>query len=264
MIETTKNLANILFFVVVSLVTILSYLQARKTIFAPIRTETFKLQLKVFEEILLFFQNKSEHDFLGAFDYDRITSLNTLQMADSYVAKFFDEELKINKEERTEMLKPIIGAAITKEYMEKYFEKADAESPFSKQTAQEKKIKNPALILASWHKYEHAMIGYTKEYDDQIKELARLSASPLIPKPLREKIGEFQKLAHDNLSLIGKTITECARLMPEHFPAASDMKGFSSEWIWNEFNGKRSQFKPLSKEILDFMNDYLKIENIMQ
>lgn len=264
MIETAKNLANILFFVVVAMVTILSYLQARKTIFAPIRTETFKLQLKVFEEILLFFQNKSEHDFLEAFDYDRITSLNTLQMADSYVAKFFDGELKINKEERKETLKPLIGAVVTKEYMEEYFEKTDAETPVSKQTAEDKKIKNPALILANWQKYDHGMIGYTKEHQDQVKELARLSASPLVPKPLREKIGEFQKLAHENLSLIGKTITECSRLMPEHFPIASDMKGFSSEWVWNEFNGKRNQFVPLSKEILDFMNDYLKIENIMQ
>lgn len=264
MIETIKNLANIVFFVVVALVTILSYLQARKTIFAPIRTETFKLQLKVFEEILLFFQNKSEHDFIEAFDYDRIASLNTLQMADSYVAKFFDGELEINKEEREKALKPLIAARVSHEFIKKYFEKVDAETPVPKQTAEDKKIKNPALILANWHKYEHGMIGYTKEYTDQVKELTRLSASPLVPKPLREKIVEFQKLADHNLSLIGKTITECSRLMPEHFPVASDMKGFSSKWVWNEFNRKRNKFEPLSKEILDFMNGYLKIENIMQ
>lgn len=264
MIETIKNLANIVFFIVVALVTILSYLQARKTIFAPIRTETFKLQLKVFEEILLFFQNKSEHDFLEAFDYERITSLNTLQMADSYTAKFFDGEIKINKEERKEALKPLIRAMVSLEYMEKYFEKIDAETPLSKQAVEDKKIKNPALILANWHKYEHGMIGYTKEYQDQVKELARLSASPLVPKHLRERIGKFQKLAHDNLLLIGKTITECSKLMPDHFPVASDMKNFSSEWVWNEFNEKRNQFELLSKEILDFMNDYLKIENIMK
>jgi hypothetical protein len=68
MVELIKNLANIAFFAIISLVTVLSYLHARKTLFAPIRTETFKLQLKAFEEILLYFQNKSESDFLDAMD----------------------------------------------------------------------------------------------------------------------------------------------------------------------------------------------------
>jgi hypothetical protein len=61
-------------------VTILSYLHARKTLFAPIRTETFKLQLEAFREVLAYFQNKSEIDFVHAFDYERCVNLNALQM----------------------------------------------------------------------------------------------------------------------------------------------------------------------------------------
>lgn len=264
MIEDVKNLTNIAFFVVIAAVTVLSYLHARKTVFAPIRTETFKLQLKAFEEILLFFQNKSEADFLHTFDFDRITSLNTLQMADRYAAQFFEDEIQIDKNKRTETLKPLIGAIISKEYAEKYFTKMDTESPIAKTFPPEKNIKNPALILANWQKYEHGMIGYTKDFQDQQKELARLAASPLLPKLLRESIGKFQILAHENLTLVGKTLTECAALMPNHFPLASDMKDFEAAWVWNEFNDKRKQFEPVAQEVLAYMNSYLKIDELMQ
>lgn len=264
MIEDAKNLVNIVFFFVIAIVTILSYLHARKTVFAPIRTETFKLQLKTFEEILLFFQDKSEADFLNAFDFNRIASLNTLQMADYYVAKFFEEELHIDKDNRTETLKPLIGAIVSKEYAEKYFSKANTESPIVKAPPLEKKIKNPALILANWNKYEHGMIGYTKEFQDQKNELTRLASSPLLPKPLRESIGKFQTLAHENITILGKTITECAVLMPNHFPLASDMKDFETSWVWNEFNEKRKHFEPVAQEVLAYMNSYLKIDELMQ
>ena len=43
-ITMAKDAANFVFFLVAGTIAILSYLQAKKTLFAPIRTETFKLQ----------------------------------------------------------------------------------------------------------------------------------------------------------------------------------------------------------------------------
>lgn len=42
LIELIKNSFHILFFLIATVITILSYLQARKTLFTPIRTEVFK------------------------------------------------------------------------------------------------------------------------------------------------------------------------------------------------------------------------------
>ena len=42
-----KDFFNIVFFLTVSIVAVLSYLQARKTLFSPIKTEIFKLQIEV-------------------------------------------------------------------------------------------------------------------------------------------------------------------------------------------------------------------------
>jgi hypothetical protein len=262
MIETIKNLANILFFAIVSIVTVLSYFHARKTLFAPIRTETFKLQLNAFQEVLLYFQNKSESDFLDASDLNRIVSLNVLEMADSYVSAFF--QIKIDADKRKKDLEPLVGGIVSKEYLLKEtFQIANASTPVVKPALEGKKITNPTLILANWQTYERGMVHFTKEYQDQVKELDRLAASPLLPKALREYIGEFRKVQFENLELVGKVVTECAKRMPDHFPNASDMQEFSATWVWNEFNCQRRHFEPLAKQILDYINNYLKVEEIM-
>lgn len=264
MLESVKNIANIIFFSVISVVTILSYLQARKTLFAPIRTETFKLQLKNFEEILSYFQNKSESDFLEIFDLDQIVSLNTLQMADSYIINFFHDKIKIDKEGRKKIFEPLVGGVVSKEHAEKYFQSIDVKNPIKNNTDEDIHIDSPAIVLDKWQKYEHGMIGFTSQYQEQMRELTRLAASPLLPKPLRDLIGEFEKLGHENLTVIGTVITDCAKCMTDHFPKPSDMKEFSPSWVWNEFNSKRKPFEPTAKKILDYMNDYLKIEQIMK
>ncbi len=264
MIDDIKNISNIVFFTVVTVITILSYLQARKTLFAPIRTETFKLQLKTFEEILLYFQNKSESDYLKAFDLDQIVSLNTLQMADGYILNFFPDKIKIDKDARSKTMSVLTGGIVRQEHMEKYFESADAENPVVNVSEQEKKIDNPAIVLAKWQRYEHPIIGFSQQYQDQMQELKRLASSPLLPKPLRECIGDFSKIDHENLLLVGSVVVDCAKHMPEHFLTAADMKKFNTSWVWNEFNHKRKHFEPAATEVLDYMNTYLKVEQIMK
>jgi len=264
MIEMLKNLTNIIFFVVVAIITVLSYLQARKTLFAPIRTETFKLQLKAFEDVLLYFQNKSESDFLEAFDLDRIVALNTLRMADAYVSAFFPGEINVDEDERRRTYGPFVGGVVSAEHMQKYFEKVEpTDSSKLGQVALEP-ITNPAIVLARWQEYEHDMVEYTKEFNDQLKELEKLAASPLLPKSLRDMIGQFRSKAHENLTLAGRVVASSAKDMPKHFPRASDMRKFSSGWVWNEFNEQRESFEPGAKKILDNINTYLKVEDLMK
>lgn len=263
MIEILKNIANIIFFIVVAVITVLSYLQARKTLFAPIRTETFKLQLKAFEEVLLYFQNKSETDFLESFDLDRIVSLNALRMADAYVSAFFPKEIKVDEGEREKVYSPLVGGIVSAEHMQKYFEKVQPTDPNRPDQMEPEPITNPANILARWQEYEHGIIEYTKEFQDQLKELEKLAASPLLPKSLRDMIGAFCSKAHENLTLTGKVVGAFAREMPKQFPRAGDMRKFNPSGIWNEFNDQREEFEPEAKKILENINTYLRVEDLM-
>jgi hypothetical protein len=190
-------------------------------------------------------------------------ALNAMQMADDYVHQFFAKEITIDKDERKKQMEPLIGAVISKENMLKAFEKADADTPIVELRSVDKTVTNPALILANWQKYEYGKVDFTKQYQDQVKELDRLAASPLLPKPLRELLTEFRTVQTKNLTLAGKVITECAQLMPGHFPNASNLKEFDVVWVWNEYNQKRKEFEPIAKKVLEYINDYLKIKDLM-
>ena len=60
--EVIKNFFNIIFFATMSILAILSYLQARKTLFSPIKTEIFKLQVKELQEVINIFNNHNNEN----------------------------------------------------------------------------------------------------------------------------------------------------------------------------------------------------------
>lgn len=258
MLEDIKNIANILFFVAVGTVGVLTYLHAKKTIFAPLRTETFKLQLKVLEELLLFFQHKGEHDFIEDLDLQRIMTLNTFKMFDSYADNFFKDQFQFYKESRSKIYKPLRYALVKAEDLieinVKSHRSATANLPPVPDT--------PALTLARWREYKINGIGYTEEHHKKIKELQRFSSSPLLPVALRSILDRFKTAAEKNLALVGEVITEAAQEMPESFSTMDELRKIEPAWVWNIYNDKKTKLEPIAKELLDFINGYLKIDGL--
>jgi hypothetical protein len=141
--------------------------------------------------------------------------------------------IKIDADKRKQDMEPLVGAVVSKEHMLKAVQAksvqiANAGNPVLKSTSEDKKLANPTLILADWQEYEHGMVHFTKEYQDQLKELDRLAASPLLPKTLSKYISEFRTIQAKNLSLVGKVVTKCAKRMPQLFPNALGMAEFSA------------------------------------
>ena len=261
-VTTIKDIFQIIFFAVVLTVTILSYLQAKKTLFTPIKTETFKMQIKAFEEILLFFQNKTETDFTHQFDFDNIVGMNGQLMLFDYIEHFFKKEVEIDKDKVTEMLKSSAGAIVTQSYMTKHFTKPEY---FEKEEKKEKEeITNPAIILKEWQEYEYGKIEFTKKYVEETEKLKNLSVSPLIPQPLKDKINSFEEKIRDNLSLVGKVLTEISKEMPSKFPNSKSLKKYNQTGLWNEYNNKMKKVEDDAVDILSYIRQYLQIDNLIK
>ncbi|MCQ9422733.1 hypothetical protein NRB16_04195 [Pseudomonas sp. LJDD11] len=259
--NTVKDIANVVFWISTSCVAIMTYRQAKKTLFAPIKTETFKLQLKAFEEILLFFQNKGEHDLISELDLENILNLNAQEMVDAYVQSFFSDTLQLDVTRRNEEKKQLVGGIISAEHAVKHLRKVKPGENSIQKT--EEKISQPAILLAKWYEYDHPMISFTQKYLDKISEIQRLAASPLIPKEVRNLINEFSNTAQSNLPLIGSTITACAKDMTRYYPTPDSILKFEGAWISNIFNERRKNLKPISDKIMNSINSYLKIDSIM-
>lgn len=261
-VSTIKDFFQVLFFCVVIIITILSYLQAKKTLFTPIKTETFKMQIKAFEDILMFFQNKSETDFTSQFDFDNILTMNSRFLILDYIRTFFVKEIEIDKNKFAELSKNCAGGVALESFVKKHFVKPEY---FEK--AEEKKkeeIANPALILKEWEQYEFGYIRYTKKFKDETVKLKYLSASPLIPQLLKEKINAFDKKINCNLLNIGKVLTSIAKEMPTKFTNPKSLDMFNNIGLWNIYNHEMEKVESDAKEILTYIRQYLQIDELIK
>jgi len=264
-VEDWKNFFNIVFFVTISVVAILSYLQARKTLFSPIKTEIFKIQMEEFKSVLAFFNKRSSADFDEEFGFQEIFDLNSLRMQQEYIHTFFNEKVETSEQLKEKMRNSSYGIVISKEDAEEFFEEITPGSELKETT--ETKIKanlDPALKLAKWQKYKHAGVDYTKKYHEKSEELSKLSASPLLPEELTNLMYEFSGTIHNNLAQIGKTLTESSQEMQIKYRTADEIIKFNPSWIWNLYNNERKDVSETSAKILKYINEHLKINELMK
>ena len=261
-VTTTRDLFQIIFFSGVLTITILSYLQAKKTLFTPIKTEIFKMQIKAFEEILIFFQNKSENDYTRQFDFDKIVIINSQILVLDYIKHFYTNEINIDKEKVEDLMKESAGAIVTQNYMVKHFTKPNYYEKSEK--FEQEEITNPALIIKGWQEYEYGKIEFTTKYKEELEKLKNLSASPLLPQTLKEKLSTFEKTVRDNLSLVGKVLNEIAQEMPTRFPNKNALKKYNHMGVWNQYNKEMKNLKDEAEDILQNIREYLQIDILIK
>ncbi|MFI5252453.1 MAG: hypothetical protein ACHQQQ_08490 [Bacteroidota bacterium] len=257
-----KDYLNALFFLVVGIISILTYFQAKKTIFAPIKTETFKYQLKTFEEILLFFQNQSEAEFIEAMDLERIVVINAYSLLDDYYTTFINRDPSRGPINWKDNYPDLVGSMMSNAFAEKNLLTADEFMQMKEK--QLDKIHSSDSDPSKWHEYEYGNIHFTTKYKDQRDKIVRFIVSPLIPERLRTLLKDFENIERENLSLIGIVLTKLAKTLPEKFPDRSSFKNIPMAYFWNQYNDKRISFNEKANEILEYINQYLQIENLIK
>ncbi|MCG7961896.1 MAG: hypothetical protein N0E54_04215 [Candidatus Thiodiazotropha taylori] len=254
-----KDFFHILFFLVMGSIAIFSYIQARKTLFSPIRTEIFKIQIEEIKQVLVFFNKQNSMDFDREYGINEIFDLNSFRMHQAYVSLFFEGELKPSEEALNHFKELSYGAVVSAEHLEEITIGSELESK-----EQEKKELSPAMKLAKWQEYKMHGVEYTRKFNEKQGDLMKLAASPLLPKVLTDLLYEFHSLIGSNLIQIGATITECAQELPKKYVTAEDNRKFRPDWIWNKYNSDRKNPEEVSEKILRFINTHYKINEIMQ
>lgn len=257
---TIKDFFNILYFLVISAVAVLSYIQAKKTLFSPIKTEIFKLQIQVFQEVLVFFNNHTIIDFFEEFGFYEILEINSIEMQHAYINTFFKDKIKISDELKEKLETASFGVITTGEFLELVTpgtELLEAEIPKENDL-------DPAIKLAKWSEFKLEGVAYTRKFHEKSEELSKLATSPIMPKELTDLLYKFIEIIHNNLLCIGKAISESAQEMPKKYSTPEAVIKFHPAWIWNIYNAKRENTDKVVEEILKFVNNYLKINELMK
>ena len=254
-----KDFFHILFFLVMGCIAILSYFQAKKTLFSPIRTEIFKIQMEEIKSVLAFFNKQSAADFDREFGIRETFEINSFRMHHAYIENFFSKELEPDKEYIKRLGEMSYGAIISA----KNLREITAGSELGKTEEEEEEELSPAIKLAQWQKYELPAVEYSKGFHEKQEELKQLAASPLLPKELTDMLYEFHAAMNKNLFHMQEAITECAQQLPVKYPTAQDNIKFRPDWIWNIYNRKKEETDEISAKILRFINSHLKIDELV-
>ncbi|HCE3215749.1 TPA: hypothetical protein NGS02_004447 [Vibrio parahaemolyticus] len=263
-LDDWKSIFNIGFFLAMSTVAILSYLQARKTLFSPIKTEIFKLQIEEIKKVLEVFNHKHQSDFDQEMGIQDVVDMNARDMHISFVNCFYNGQLEPPQELLEKLRSERYGAIISEKYANEFFVEV---TPGKEMRDLSKEVDEvplePALKLAQWGKYEHGMVVYTKKYNDSSEELAKLASSPLLPKELTDMIYKIIDINNKNLSLLGDVMTQAAKEMPLKYNTVDQAMHFKPTWIWNQYNSERQSIDEGVSDILKYINSHLKINEIM-
>lgn len=262
LISQAKDIMNILFFLVVGTIAILSYLQARKTIFTPLKTEIFKLQLNLFEEIFAYFDHHKKQHFIDSFDFRKIFKINMNFLFNSYTAFFFKDEIQVDKEKEKQLKAevPIMNMAF--KYADR-FEKTD-DGIILDLSNLKTYIQNPEDRLSEWLKHEYVMIHFTNNFQTQMDQLDKFISSPLVPSDIKNLIREFQVAAYHNIHAMAEVLTEASKELPEKYKTADDLMKASTSWIWNKYVGKQTSLEDISDRIYTNINNYLNTDNLLK
>ncbi|MFL9594146.1 hypothetical protein ACKC5O_19340 [Aeromonas schubertii] len=258
-VTIAKDTANILFFIAMATVGVLSYRQAKKTVFSPIKTEIFKYQLEVFEDVIRHFQNKGEYELKSDMDIDTIIDINSFELVNSYVETFMKGEIQVNEDAKKEKMAKAKGAIVSQEYAQEYFEVLGVDKPVEHKKDEPK---DPALKLSVWNERKYGLVHFTEKYDQSVKEIQRFQDSPLLPSDLKKLLSDYSMLMHKTLSTVGETMEEVGKEMPKSFRTKESITQFSVGWVSNLHNDRTPKLEPKAKEILEYINKYLGIDNL--
>lgn len=259
-----KDIIQILFFIVVGLVTILSFFQAKKSLFTPLKTETFKIQIETFKDLLLYFRTKTENDFEKAYDFEQLFYLNTRLMVFDYINVYSGDQVKVDKKEIEKINKEFENIIVTGEWMDKF---SYTHESLSVQSGSEDKPDSEYILpytKQNWKDYKYEPLGCTKKYESELNKLNQLTASPFLPSKISKLLEDFKEIIEGNLYLVQITLDEIAQILPTEFTTVKSIDTIDEQAFFNRYMEKYNDLEPKAIEIANSIKQYLKTDKIYE
>jgi len=248
-LQAVATSAQVLFYVAVGTVAVLTYRRARVTVLQPIRTEVFKAQVEQLTRLLHYFVGKSSSELLDEFGLSKNAYGNVMKMAGAYGKVMFD----LDPPGTPPWEGPDFpqGVASLRAWRASGFNEDEHPSK-----PPERSPKDPAIRFSVWSRYIHDDLVLSDFYVEKLKELRDLLESPLMPSKCAILVEEFITAAKNNSIMIGITLTQSVSEFPEQYHTLEELVNANFLWITNRCIGKFEDLKPKAEEIVSYIRNY--------
>lgn len=219
----TRDVFQILFFVVVGAITVLTYLKAKRTLLQPLRTELFKEQLKLLTEISTLLSNASLKELHQQLGISSIVSANSQELLDDYGEIVLG--VKPNPENQIYESDKFLHAAM--------FMNHDVSFPFFTPISP---YNEDVLRLPSWEQYRVSRIHLTKEFIDFQNKIEHWINSPIIPIKVASLLAQLTEAISVYPVVLKEALEECATTLASVYPDKASFEGAQVSWVASRCN----------------------------
>lgn len=246
-----KDFIECIYYIIFSVVAILTYYNANKTFFNPFKNEVFKKQIDEISSLYIFFEKQKELDILHSFGISETISCNIIQLLDNYgqYKKWLKKDLKERPYQKCKVF------LMSKEYAEKNLKK-----PLEKEEEKEIAFKEPI-----WEEYKYDVICISEKYISKIKELELYINSPFIPIELQKKLVDLKSKMDMFNSNLGVELNNISINIPDKIKTPYDLEDGAS-WIHNLLNERKQEniFEEIVEDILLTIRKYLRTDEVFK
>lgn len=242
------DLVQIMFWLVVASVTLLTYSHAKRTILQPLHTEVFKLQLETMNRLLKILVGKGEYELTSHFNLDGALEANTVKMMDAYV------ESQLGFAPKDPDSRP---------YSPKFCPSALADP----KALEVVRYDNPTTTTGEhesdgektdWRNYEHLIVSIPREHSDAVAELESFLSDPLVPVGCAARVEALLEAVRESVQLVAPLLTERSQQLPDLYPTLEELRDRDfGGWIHNDWNKQRPTLLPLVSDIVAYARAYL-------
>lgn len=261
-IDGLKSVTQIVFWVVIATLAILTYLRARKTLLQPLRTEIFKVQLEEMKSILSLFVGRGEIELRAHFAFDHALQANTARMYDEYAYTFFDVETDHERRPYGDGSCP--GMRVSEKSFEKYGEVMDGHLKDDEARTNDPEARDPRVRAALWNEYGHGTIHIPKAFLDMQQRITDLLENPMLPSGCVELLKDYLSTAEQNLGTIETVLTEAAEEMPSKYPSLDDLSKSTYYWIHTRYVRESTDLKPKADAIVGFVRAHYDVDTLLR
>lgn len=253
---------QIVFWVVAGTIAVLTYRQAKGTVFQPLRVEVFKQQLAVLTRVSEDFVSRDESALRQYFDLENCVSFNAGLMFERFLEDVHGLKRKTPLIE--EFREDFPGGVVSLESMESNFElvKAPIDTSLQPTTAESdtKDAKKTVWRRPDWDHYKHDLIAVSRGYTNAYEHVLALVRDPLVPRELAQLLQELADAASANLHAIEPAMAEAAQKVATSYATFDGTTYPDLAWVSNIWNRKSTPLEPIAGRIGEFTRAFVESE----
>lgn len=255
MLDQTAKVAQIFFWISTVIIATMTYRNARKTIFQPLKTEVFKKQIESLEGVLKLFVGKGELILRDDFDFELLRHANIMKMYDAYAMHTFNKNRPLEiLEYRSELCPTMI---ISIEHLERNFRLVDDDkAPLGEASG-------PFAAGRRGWKYLAGETSLPAAYEEMSGRIRLALEDPLLPSPIAHALEDYLELAQGNALKISEIIRVMSDQMPRRYPSIMDLYDARTEWLENQVSENFEDLRPAAERVIKLAREYFNSDGLL-